>query len=76
MQYPPSHESKYNTLRWLKGMTQIIHPYMTSSAGNYETLTVSFEGETLNGKPHGLCLLTFKEQGISSFRGAGMMKEG
>ena len=39
-------------------MIKIIHPY----AVNSKDVTVKFEGETFNGKPHGLCFLSFDEE--------------
>lgn len=48
------------------------HPF------HFEEVTVEFEGETLNGKPHGLCFLNYStdEDEDDHFRGLGMMKEG
>ena len=80
MNHPPLHLCKYNTFRWLKGTIQITHPYITYEDGSHVKVAVEFEGETLNGKPHGLCFLNYdkadKVNKRFNFRGMGMMREG
>ena len=80
MNHPPLYLCKFNTFMWLKGTIKITHPYTFNEYGSsHDKVTVMFEGETLNGKPHGLCYLDYEgdnDYEALSFRGMGMMREG
>ena len=79
MNHPPLHSCKFNGFRWLKGTIQITHPYVIYYDGSHVKVAVEFEGETLNGKPHGLCFLNYEgdeDNKWKNFRGIGMMREG
>ena len=79
MNHPPLHSCKFNGFRWLKGTIQITHPYAVYYDGSHVKVAVEFEGETLNGKPHGLCFLNYEGDKVNkcnNFRGMGMMREG
>ena len=79
MNHLPLQLCKCNTFRWLKGTIDIIHPFANNLASNQVKVAVDFEGETLNGKPHGLCFLNYKgekDNKNGNFRGMGMMREG
>ena len=55
----------------------MIHPYRIDRG--VETITVKFKGATLNGKPHGLCKLTYSGNVVNdrhNFKGTGVMMEG
>ena len=74
MNHPSLKVTKRNTFRWVKGNINIVHPY----SGQKKVISVEFEGETINGTPHGLCFLTYsgdKEKG-NNFRGTATMKHG
>jgi hypothetical protein len=83
MSYPELKDIMQNTLKYERKEIEILHPYACYSDNRHlnQKIKVYFEGETLNGSPHGYCFVRFVHEGdkvsdIRSFKGVGLMLKG
>jgi hypothetical protein len=83
MSYPELKDIKQNTLKFERKEIEILHPYACYNDNRhlYQKIKVYFEGETLNGHPHGYCFVRYihevdKLSDVRSFKGVGVMLSG
>lgn len=77
---PPMKDIKINTLKWEKQVVEILHPYWCYFNDSHLTnkIKATYEGETLNGIPHGWGRLAYTdvEDKSLSFSGWVHMEQG
>ena len=60
--YENIEEIKFNTFKFEKKLIEIVHPFDDEMGDSEKMIEVTYEGETMDGVPHGLGCVEYKHK--------------